>query len=1288
MSKYRPKSGRDAATSPTSQNVSPATGQPWRKSNKEAIIGGVCAGLALSGKLPRWGWRLIFLVTLPFFGLSGLAYAVLYFVMRPDTAPQPAVEPLFRKVDWFTFGLTTLLVFVGYFLTLAPDLTLEDSGELAVGSHYAGVPHPPGYPVWTIYTWLFTVLVPFSNIAWRVALSSAVAGALSSGLIALLASRGTSLILEGLEELKEIDRRWENALCIAAGFVAGMLIGFNGFMWSQAVIVEVYTPSMLSLMGVLCCLLRWIHAQHQRRYLLWSFFLFGICFTNHQTLIVAAMGLEIMIALANPRVGRDLFLWNCIFFLLGLFLHQSGIITTFSANPPLFWIFVFIGLSSIATYAWLAYTTKAVAGELWTGACLGLFVMLGASFYFYMPLASMTNPPMNWGYPRTWEGFMHALTRGQYERANPTSDPLRFLEQLRGYFMGAIDEFNLVYLLIGLIPLAYLFVRRADLRERKGLFILSGAYGFLSLVMIIVAFGNPAYRSLDAFGRLMGGLFCGYLTVLIAAVPFIFIRLMHQAERAWIGGLCATWVCLAVLLLVILNPQPDRQSQDLNRVFFTASHVLISLLVGYGIAIFGALVFTHYNRYRSWALYGSAIAAAVALYAISVVYQADRDSLLGQPGLFGLEPSHDPLVRFTAAFSLALTAGAIAIFIMARQRPPITGLLIIFFILPGKSILSHWSDNEQRGHLFGYWFGHDMFAPPFEIYPPMARDAILFGGTDPGRFAPTYMIFSESFVPPRCKRDPEFDRRDVYIITQNALADGTYLNYIRAHYFRSDQIDPPFFQSLVYYLQDLALNSHQRTLKNQGLPYRENPLARSLGRLYPVLRPLDSLFTNLGARIEARRRQKGVYPPKEIYTPSPTDHARCMQQYFDDAQQRLSVNQLRPGEQVRIGPDGRLQVSGQVSVMAINGLLTQVIFENNPDHEFYVEESFALDWMYPYLEPFGVIMKINRNPLPEITEEMVQKDHQFWSLYSDRLIGNWITYETSVQDICDFAIRVYDRRNYTGFTGDRKFIRDDQAQKSFSKLRSSIGGVYAWRYMNESDPVLRERMYREADFAFRQAFAYCPYSPEAVFRFTNLLIHQARYEEALLIAETALRFDRENLNMQNWVAQLRAARDAQGQIGNMRQQLGDLEATASASLTNPRAAFELASAYLQMQRTNEALALLDRILNQPDITVTTLLSVANAYAELQQGDRLETALNRLIVVSPESPEAWYDLASVRAILGKSGQSLVALERALQLSSARLARDPAASNLRVNATTNRSFSVLRTNPEFQRLIAPP
>src|SRR5689334_3345624 len=151
----------------------------------------------------------------------------------PIPPPKLVIPPLFRRIDWLTFGITTLLVFVAYMLTLAPDLTLEDCGELAVASQYAGVPHPPGYPVWTIYSWLFTLL-PISNIAYRVALSSAFAGALSCGLVALMVSRGSSMIIEGIADLKNIERKWENALCLVAGLVAGLLIGFNGFMWSQA----------------------------------------------------------------------------------------------------------------------------------------------------------------------------------------------------------------------------------------------------------------------------------------------------------------------------------------------------------------------------------------------------------------------------------------------------------------------------------------------------------------------------------------------------------------------------------------------------------------------------------------------------------------------------------------------------------------------------------------------------------------------------------------------------------------------------------------------------------------------------------------------------------------------------------------------------------------------------------------------------------------------------------------------------------------------------------------------
>ena len=153
----------------------------------------------------------------------------------------------------------------------------------------------------------------------------------------------------------------------------------------------------------------------------------------------------------------------------------------------------------------------------------------------------------------------------------------------------------------------------------------------------------------------------------------------------------------------------------------------------------------------------------------------------------------------------------------------------------------------------------------------------------------------------------------------------------------------------------------------------------------------------------------GVYPDREIYIPSNEDSQRCFQDYHADASKRFMHDQQSPNEQKQVKPGenvnfegGKMQVSGQVAVMSINGLLAKVIFDKNPDNEFYVEESMPLDWMYPHLTPFGVIMKINRQALPEITEDIVQRDHEFWSQYANRLTGNWITYDTPVKQIVEW----------------------------------------------------------------------------------------------------------------------------------------------------------------------------------------------------------------------------------------------------------------------------------------------
>lgn len=49
--------------------------------------------------------------------------------------------------------------------------------------------------------------------------------------------------------------------------------------------------------------------------------------------------------------------------------------------------------------------------------------------------------------------------------------------------------------------------------------------------------------------------------------------------------------------------------------------------------------------------------------------------------------------------------------------------------------------------------------------------------------------------------------------------------------------------------------------------------------------------------------------------------------------------------------------------MQINATLSRNIFDNNKaTHDFYVEESYVIPWMYDYLTPHGMIMKLNREP--------------------------------------------------------------------------------------------------------------------------------------------------------------------------------------------------------------------------------------------------------------------------------------------------------------------------------------
>lgn len=323
--------------------------------------------------------------------------------------------------------------------------------------------------------------------------------------------------------------------------------------------------------------------------------------------------------------------------------------------------------------------------------------------------------------------------------------------------------------------------------------------------------------------------------------------------------------------------------------------------------------------------------------------------------------------------------------------------------------------KEVWGGLFYFGAGDEKYSTAYanDIIKSIPPGSIYFGGTDPGRFLISAMQKSQ------------VDGEPFFTLTQNALADRTYLDYLRSMY------------------------------------------------------------------------------GDKIYIPTAEDSQKCFQDYMEDAQKRAKENKLKPGEDVSVDPNGRVRVSGQVAVMQINALLTKIIFDQNSNREFYVEESFPLDWMYPCLEPNGLIMKINRRPLAGLSAEMVQRDHDYWTGVVSPMIGDWLNDDTSLQTIAAYIEKVYVKKDLSGFAGDTRFINSAESQKMFSKERSSIAGLYAWRAEQASSSSERKRMDDAADFAFRQSWALCPYSPEAVVRYVNLLMADGRVSDALMVAETA-----------------------------------------------------------------------------------------------------------------------------------------------------------------------------------------
>src|SRR5512139_2944897 len=93
-----------------------------------------------------------------------------------------------RLVHGVTFAVA-LAAFLVYALTLSPTVAWvnqgEDSGDLLVAAATLGIPHPTGYPLFTLLGRVAS-LVPLGSLAFRINLVAALAGAIGVFFLARL----------------------------------------------------------------------------------------------------------------------------------------------------------------------------------------------------------------------------------------------------------------------------------------------------------------------------------------------------------------------------------------------------------------------------------------------------------------------------------------------------------------------------------------------------------------------------------------------------------------------------------------------------------------------------------------------------------------------------------------------------------------------------------------------------------------------------------------------------------------------------------------------------------------------------------------------------------------------------------------------------------------------------------------------------------------------------------------------------------------------------------------------
>src|SRR6266581_2991613 len=403
------------------------------------------------------------------------------------------------RAELFCAGTVFFAALILYSWTLAPTVTLTDSGELIVVAQGIGVAHPPGFPLWVILAHLAS-LVPLGNIAVRINFSSAVFAALASAMLTLVVAESMITIPYLLTRKKRSAQRNKKAedspiaqlLICAPALGAGLLMAFSRTLWAYATIAEVYTLNALLILIILFLMLRW------RRYILADR-------TNNDTAITI----------------HDRWLYAAaLVFGLALGVHH-----------------VTVGLI-LPALAVLVYRTEGLRFFTSRRLVYAALISIGGlvAVYAYLPFAASRSPVINWGNPRSLQEIWWHVTGRQY-RVFLSFSPSMMGTQFVEFCRMLLREFGPAWLPLSLV-LAFAGLRSAFRQDRTSFWFLF----FIVMADLAYALSYEIAEDKDAY----------YLPTFISvAIAAGFgIRWLIQLNASKAMALQKTyWVAAAAVLL-------------------------------------------------------------------------------------------------------------------------------------------------------------------------------------------------------------------------------------------------------------------------------------------------------------------------------------------------------------------------------------------------------------------------------------------------------------------------------------------------------------------------------------------------------------------------------------------------------------------------------------------------------------------------------------------------------------------------------------------------------------------